>query len=456
VDGGERLNERAEQLAEKLQDALEAADWEMLGNVAEIPAPDLAESIALMGDPKEQAQVLQHLDEALAAEVMDYLEPSLVEEIIEHLPEEKAADLLQRLPSDDAAQIVAELDEEKAEALLSQMTPAEARDVRELLEYPEQSAGRLMTQRYVRLHPSWTVGYALDYLRHVSAEAETMNVLYIVDERARLVGVCSLRELVTSPPTTTLEKIMTTEIISVKPETDQEDVAQLLSRYDLLAIPVLDDLGRMFGIVTIDDIVDVLVSESTEDLLKLGAVDPSSEPYLSLTPWETALKRVRWLVILFFAERLTGSVLRHYETELDKMTALALFIPLLIGTGGNAGSQTTTTITRAIALGEVRLRHFFRVLGRECLTGLLVGLVIGIIGYLNALVWKSPFELALTVAIAQAGIIIWATTVGATLPLLAKRFHVDPAVMSTPFITTFVDATGLILYFLLAKMIMGI
>lgn len=451
-----QLNERAEQLAEKLQDALEAADWDVLWQVTEMPAPDLAESIALMGNPREQAQVLQHLSEELAAEVMDYLEPSLVEEIFEHLPEEKAANLLQRLPSDDAAQIVAELDEEKAESLLSQMTPAEARDVRELLEYPQQSAGRLMTQRYVRLHPSWTVGYALEYLRHVSAEVETMNVLYIVDERGRLVGVCSLREMFTSAPTMTLEKVMTTEIISVKPETDQEEVAQLLSRYDLLAIPVLDDLGRMLGIVTIDDIVDVLVSESTEDLLKLGAVDPSSDPYLSLTPWETALKRVRWLLILFIAGTLTTSVMSRFEGEVSTVVDLAIFIPLLIGMGGNAGAQTTTTITRAIALGEVRLRHFFRVLAREFVTGLMVGLLVGIIGCLYAMLLKRSFNLALTVACSQFLIIVWATTVGSGLPTMARKLNIDPAVMSAPFITTFVDATGLILYFLLAKMIMGI
>lgn len=450
------MKERAEVLAERLEEALESANWGFVDQLIELPAPDLAEVIEHLQDPEMQAQVLNHLQEPLAAVILDYLEPSRAEEILDHLSEEKAALLLEQLPSDDAAQIVAALEDEKAESLLNQMDPEDAQEVRELLEYAPNTAGRLMIQQYARLHPSWTVRYALDYLRHIDPDVETMNVLYLVDERGRLVGVCSLRELVTADPDTPLEQIMKPEFISVKTQTDQEEVAQLLSKYDLLALPVLDEVGRMQGIVTIDDMVDVLVSEATEDVLKMSAVDPSHEPYLSLSPWETALKRARWLVILFGAAILTTSVMSRYEKDIEKVSQLAVFIPLLIGMGGNAGAQTTTTITRSLALGELRLRHFWRVLGRELLTGLSVGVLIGGIGYLFALVFLHNMNLAVTVALSQVLIIMWAKTVGATLPMIAKRLNIDPALMSAPFITTFVDATGLVLYFGLAKIIMGI
>ncbi|GIV11954.1 MAG: hypothetical protein KatS3mg021_0236 [Fimbriimonadales bacterium] len=328
-----------------------------------------------------------------------------------------------------------------------------------LLEYPPNTAGRLMVRQYVRVRPEWTVEQTLDYLRQVGPDIETIYYLYAVDTRQRLVGICSLREVVLSDPSKRIEQIMETDLVVVHPETDQEEVASLLSKYDLLAVPVVDELGRMLGIVTIDDVVDILVSESTEDVLKLGGVEATEEPYLTQSPWDLVRKRVRWLILLFIAERLTGTVLRHYDEEIQQFSALAWFIPLLIGTGGNAGSQTTTTITRALALGEVRLSQVLKVMGREMLTGLLLGLMIGGIGVLNAFIWSGTLtasqriELAFTVGLAQMAIITMATTIGAMLPLLAKRLNIDPAVMSAPFITTLIDAAGLLLYFWIAKLI---
>lgn len=444
-----------EQLAEKIQQALETNDWSRLDQLKGWSAPDLAEAIALLANPEQQAQVLQRLEEPYASEVLDYLEPALVEEVFHYLEEEQAARLLQRLPMDDAAQIVAELPAEKAEAMLRLLPPDEAQNVRDLIEYPPHTAGRLMTEKFVRIFPHWTIAQVLEYLRRAEPEVETMNNLYVVDERGHLVGVCSLREVVTAHPQQSIETIMTTDLITVQPETDQEEVARLLAKYDLLAMPVVDALGRLLGIVTVDDVVDVLTSESTEDILKLAAVEAGPEPYMSLSPWEIAKKRIRWLLLLFLAERLTGSVMRDLGPKLQEAASLAYYVPLLIGTAGNAGAQTTTTITRALALGEVRWRHFFQVILRELSIGVIVGIAIGILGLLNALIWRSPLRIALTVASAQLLIIVWATTVGAMLPLLAQRLKIDPAVMSAPFITTLVDATGLIFYFQLAKWIVG-
>jgi magnesium transporter len=453
------MQERVVALAQRLRESLQVSDGLIPALVQDIPPQDVAEALTLLDEPTQQASVLVQMPEEQAAEVLDYLEPVLVEKIFEHIPLDKAARLLQALPADDAAQIIEELEETKAEALLQQMAPPEARDVRELLEYPPNTAGRLMVRQYVRVRPEWTIEQALDYLRQIGPEIETIYYLYAVDTRQRLVGVCSLRELVLADPSKRIEQIMETDLVVVKPETDQEEVANLLSKYDLLAIPVVDELGRMLGIVTIDDVVDILVSESTEDVLKLGAVEVTEEPYMSQSPWDLARKRVRWLILLFIAERLTGTVLRAYDEEIQKVSALAWFIPLLIGTGGNAGSQTTTTITRALALGEVRLHQVLKVVMREMATGLLLGLLIGLIGVVNAFIWTHKelhlrLELALTVGLSQMAIIAMATTVGAALPLIAKRLNIDPAVMSAPFITTLIDAAGLLLYFLIAKAIL--
>ncbi len=453
------MQERVVALAQRLRESLQESDGLIPALVQEFPPQDVAEALSLLDEPTQQALVLVQMPEEQAAEVLDYLEPVLVEEIFEHIPLDKAARLLQALPADDAAQILEELEESKAEALLQQMAPPEARDVRELLEYPPNTAGRLMVRQYVRVRPEWSIEQAIDYLRQIGPDIETIYYLYAVDTRQRLVGVCSLRELVLADPSKRIEQIMETDLVVVKPETDQEEVANLLSKYDLLAIPVVDELGRMLGIVTIDDVVDILVSESTEDVLKLGAVEVTEEPYMSQSPWDLARKRVRWLILLFVAERLTGTVLRAYDEEIQKVSALAWFIPLLIGTGGNAGSQTTTTITRALALGEVRLHQVLKVVLREMATGVLLGLLIGLIGLLNAFIWTQKefhlrLELALTVGLSQMLIIAMATTVGAALPLIAKRLNIDPAVMSAPFITTLIDAAGLLIYFLIAKAIL--
>ncbi|MCS7300546.1 MAG: magnesium transporter, partial [Fimbriimonadales bacterium] len=363
------METRTEVLLSELRAALQQPDGALQQLLEEYAPQDIAEALAQMDSPAEQAHALMQMDEAVASEIIEYLDPAVVDEIFEHIPLEKAARLLQLSPADDAAQILDELDEAKAEALLQQMPAPEAREVRELLEYPENTAGRLMVRQYVRVRPDWTAEMTLDYLRQVGSEIETIYYLYVVDTRQRLVGVCSLRDVVIADPAKRIEQIMEPDPIVVKPETDQEEVANLLSKYDLLAVPVVDELGRMLGIVTVDDVVDILVSESTEDVLKLGGVEATEEPYMRQSPWSLARKRVRWLVFLFVAQLLSGAVLRTYDEAIQEVTALAWFIPLLIGSGGNAGAQTTTTITRAIALGEVRWQHILRVVGREMRTG---------------------------------------------------------------------------------------
>ncbi|MCS7273780.1 MAG: CBS domain-containing protein, partial [Fimbriimonadales bacterium] len=285
------MDNRSEMLLAELRAAMHQPDGALQQLLQKYAPQDIAEALMLMDSAEEQARALMQMDERFASEVIDYLDPGVVDEIFEHIPLEKAARLLQLIPADDAAQILDELDKAKAEALLRQMAPPEAREVRELLEYPENTAGRLMVRQYVRVRPDWTVEMTLDYLRQVGREIETIYYLYAIDSRQRLVGVCSLRDVVVADPSKRIEQIMETDIVVVKPETDQEEVANLLSKYDLLAVPVVDELGRMLGIVTVDDVVDILVSESTEDVLKLGGVEATEEPYMRQSPWDLVRKR---------------------------------------------------------------------------------------------------------------------------------------------------------------------
>lgn len=443
-------------LLDKLRASIESTDWSDFETVSSSRAADIAEAVTTLEDPRAQAEVLKNLPVDASQEVAAYLDPAVFEEIAPHLPDELLAMFLDAMAMDDAAQIVDELPDARAEALLQLIPEEDAQEVRDLLDYPENSVGRLMTSKYVRAFRTWTASEVIEHLRQVDPEVETVNTIFVTDELNHLLGVFSLRELIRAEPRQKVEEFMVSDLITAPPEMDQEEAARIVFKYDLLALPILNERGRLLGIVTVDDLADVLISESTEDVLKLAAVDAPTEPYLRQSPFDIARKRVRWLVLLFLAERLTGTVMRHYEHVLDQVVALAFFVPLLLGTGGNAGAQAATTITRALALGEVRLRHIFRVFWREGATGLITGLFIGTIGFINAVIWKSSMDLALTVALAQFLIILYATTVGSVLPLIATRLNIDPALMSAPFVTTLVDASGLVIYFLLAQRMLGI
>ena len=361
---------------------------------------------------------------------------------------------------DDAAWVVSRASPARAEAILTELsarTPAAAEDVRTLLTYGEATAGRLMTEKFVRLSAAMTVEEAFAAVRRADPEVETLTDLYVVDTpgaaEERLVGVISLRDLVRARPAQRLAEVMTPDPITVSVDTDQEDVARLFSKYDFLALPVVDRQGALAGIVTVDDIIDVLVEEHTEDQLKFSAVEPGviNQPYFSTPLWRVVRSRVGWLVLLFVAETATGSVLRYFEHDLEKVVALSFFVPLLIGTGGNTGAQTVSTIIRGLALREVRLRDTWRVLGRELGSGVLLGLLLGLIAFGRATLWGSGMQLSFVVALTILAIVTWANLIGAVIPLAAQRLKIDPALVSAPFITTLVDATGLIIYFLIAN-----
>jgi len=469
--------QNTDSLAARLRAALRRApgdggDLAMTATLRGLHPADIAAALSGLARPEALA-IFNWLDNARAAEVLDELDPELTGYLVENAPPGRIADLLDRLPMDDAAEIVADIVEEaspaEAEAILDKLeerAPEDAREIRELLSYEENTAGRLMTDQIMRLPASITVEQVLARVRSADPETETLSYLYVTDAPAgdkkgegRLLGILSLRDLVRARPDQVIRQIMTPDPITVTVDMDQEEVARLISKYDLLALPVLDRAGKLAGIVTIDDVMDVLVEEQTEDVLMLGGVSAAEAdtPYLATGVVDNVRNRFGWLLILFVASMFTGWVSRHFEGSIQKVVALSTFIPLLIGTGGNAGAQAVMTVTRALALGEVRFGDWLRVLWREMRTGLLLGGILGLVGFVYvALIWHEGARLGIVIGSSLIAIVIWANVVGSLLPIGAKRLGLDPAVMCAPFITTLVDATGLFLYFTIARIVLGL
>lgn len=427
-------------------------------------AEDLAEAMRDLAN-SEALAVFNWLDNERAASVLGALEPDTARYLISNAPPARIVDLLDRLPMDDAAWVVSEAPPELARVLMAQLqarAPEDAEEVRELLTYGENTAGRLMNDNFVRLSPEMTVSEAFAEVRRADSEVETVSDLYVVEDdarlrgRERLSGVLSLRELVRARDEQIIGDIMQRDLITVGVDTDQEEAARMVRKYDFLAVPVLDREGFLAGIITVDDIIDVLAEEQAEDQLRFAGVElnDSSQPYFSTPLFQVVKSRIGWLVLLFAASQLSGEVLASNDAELKKVTALTIFIPLLIGTGGNTGAQTVSTIIRGLSLGEVRFKDVWRVLGRELVGGLMLGGLLALIGFAVVSLRGFDAELAVVVALSVLAICTWANTISALIPLLAQKFKIDPALVSAPLITTLVDATGLGIYLWIASRIL--
>lgn len=391
----------------------------------------------------------------IASEVLDETGGQVRQELVEKVDDERLADLLDELPMDDAAEFLEDLPDDVSDRLIGLMDPEEAAEVQELLAYEEETAGRLMTRDVVSLRRQWTVSETFDYLRSLE-DAETLHYLYVVDRDNKLIGVVPLRTLILSQPNKTIGEIMSRNVASVPVNADQEELAEFVSRYDYFVVPVVSLNNELLGVVTVDDVLDIFEEEVTEDIHRLGGSEPLDQPYFAVSVFQIVRKRIGWLLLLFVASTLSGEVIRFFQHELDVVVALGFFITLITGTGGNAGSQTVATIIRAITLDEVRLNNLGAAWRREVSVGLLLGVVMGAVGIVRALLWHTGFEVALVVAFTLPIIVIWCTTVATVIPILADRFHIDPTVISTPMIATIVDATGLLIYFSLAKLILGV
>lgn len=461
-------------LAQRLRQALRApggagGDIALVAATQDVRVEDVAEALRDLTNPEALA-IFNWLDNARAAAVLGNLEPDTARYLLANAPPSRLADLLDLLPMDDAAWVMSEAPPEQAAVLmglLQQRAPEDAQEVRELLTYEEGTAGRLMTDKFVRLRADSTVEEAWRDVRRADPDVETLTDVYIVErengdpEREKLLGVMSLRELVRAKDEECIADVMTTDVISVSVDTDQEEVARQFSKYDFLAMPVLDRSGYFVGIVTVDDVIDVLTEENTEDQLRFGGVSveegEAALPYFS-TPLARVVKaRLGWSFLLFIASTATASVLRNYENDLQTVVALSLFIPLLIGTGGNTGAQAVSTVIRGLALKEIKTGDLGRVILREITGGLMLGVCLGFFGFLAAFVMapNEGLRLALVVGLTVVAIVTWSNTVGAIIPIVAQRFKVDPALVSAPLITTLVDASGLIIYLSIARALLA-
>jgi magnesium transporter len=459
-----RVNEQ--DLFENLQTlARDASREEIRENLKQFRPEDIAEALVRL-DFEDQLTILQSLTPEFAGDVLVELPTQTARDLLREIPDEVAAHYLDILPVDDALELVEVLGEHRLEALLEVIPAEDAREIRQHLTYPEGSAGQLMSRDYLSATPDTTMEGILALIREAPDSIETVNYVYVVSRHHYLKGVLTVRRILRADPLMTAEEVMNSDVVSVNARSGEEEVARLMAKYAFSALPVVDDRGQMLGIITADDAQEVIDEADTEDVLAFGGVTGNADSYLSLKTWDLVKRRLPWLMILFVAETFTGVVLRNYvptETQsaatqhLATIAKLTLFIPLLIGAGGNSGAQVTTTITRALALGELRTSDYFRVLRREMVTALIIGLTLGILGYGRALFgWNSGVGISLVVGISLLAIILWATLISSILPLAAKRVGIDPAVMSAPFISTFVDATGLIIYFEIARRILGL
>ncbi|MGB3713646.1 MAG: magnesium transporter [Candidatus Promineifilaceae bacterium] len=406
--------------------------------------------------PDKTLIVFGLLTDEVASEVLDETSSRVRQDLVEKVDDERLADLLDELPMDDAAEFLDELSDETATLLLGLMEPEEAHEVRELLSYEEETAGRLMTRDVAALRRNWTVAEALDYLRSLAEieETETVHYLYVIDRNSRLIGVVPIRALLQAGPSTTIESIMETDILTIPVSADQEELAEMVSKYDFVAMPVVDEEMRLLGVVTVDDVLDIIEEEATEDIQRLGGSEPLAQPYFSASVFQVVGKRLVWLIPLFAASLATDAIVENNEALLAAFVSLTIFIPVVSGTAGNAGSQTVATIIRAIAVGEVRLVDIGRTLSREISIGLILGLVLGLAGFVRAYLFDSDPGVPIVLALTLLLVVIWANTVATLVPLITERLRIDPAVVSAPMITTIVDATGLLIYFTLASLIL--
>ena len=407
-------------------------------------------------EPDEIALLLRYLPDEELPELLEELSPEEAARILRTLTRPEAASLLEQMDPDDAADVVEELPDDEAEEILIRMRPEEAAELRELAAYPPDTAGGTMTPAFVAVAATATAREAIAAIRHLVDTAETVNYIYVTDPDRHLLGVLSLYRLLLSPANTRVTELTAPHTIRVRATADREDAARLLVDHNLLAVPVVDDSEHLLGIITEDDVAEVLEEEATEDIERLGGSQPLDRPYrLSSVPL-LVRKRIGWLLLLFVAEAYTGTVLRTFQDELEAAVALSFFIPLLIGTGGNIGSQTVTLIVRALAIGEVGMRDVLWIIWKELRVGVILGMVMAIVAYSRAWLLGVSTDVGLTVALTILAICLWSATVAAALPLVLRRLRVDPAVVSAPLITTLVDGTGLVIYFEIAKLVLRV
>jgi magnesium transporter len=426
------------------------------------PRADVAEVILdLPAD--DRVIIFRVLPAALAADVFEYLDVEAQQELLRCMAHEQVAAILNEMSPDDRTALLEEMPSATTRQLIRLLTPEERRIAQALLGYPEGSVGRLMTPDFVSVREHWTVKEVLDYVREHGRDSETLNFIYVVDDQGKLVDDLRIRNFLLRPLETRIDEIMDRSYVHLTVNQTQEEALQIFRKYDRAALPVVDSNGALVGIVTQDDMLDVAEEEATEDIQKIGGMEALDEPYTTIPLLRMVKKRATWLIILFLGEMLTATAMQGYNSEIERAAILAMFLPLIISSGGNSGSQATTLVIRAMALGELRLRDWFRVVRKELLSGFSLGLILGTIGFFRITLWqylhifdygKYHWLVAFTVGVALVGVVLWGTISGAMLPFLLRRCGLDPAASSAPFVATLVDVTGLVIYFNVALFIL--
>ena len=412
---------------------------------------DIASLLSTLSD-KELALAFRLIPKDKAAEVFSNMDTSMQTYLVTMFTEKELKELLDDLYMDDTVDMLEELPANLVKRILATVSASDRSMINQLLNYPEDSAGSIMTTEYVDLREEMTVGQAMAHIKKTGIHKETIYTCYIT-ERRKLVGIVSAKDLMTTDDDVPIKDLMETEIISVYTHSDQEQVAQLFTKYDLLALPVIDQDGRMVGIVTFDDAMDVMVDEATEDITKMAAINPSEKTYFETSVLQHAKNRIPWLLILMFTSIITGTIITRYENAFAAIPLLLSFIPMLMDTGGNCGSQSATLIIRGIALDEIRFTDLFKVMFKEFRISLIVGAFLAVANGVRIFIQYHNPGLAVVIACSLMGTVIMAKLVGCTLPLLAKKVNLDPAIMASPLITTLVDTFSILIYFNIATVL---
>lgn len=434
---------------------------EVRRRLQDLPAPDVAEVFGHMTREAEGV-AFRVLPRALARSTFEYLDLDDQEVLLKSLGEREVAAILNDMSPDDRTALLEELPGTVTKRLLNLLDDDERHVATQLLGYPEESIGRLMTPDYVAVKPHWAVSQALEHVRIYGSDSETLNVVYVVGDKGVLIDDLRMRELLLVDPETTIAELMDERFVSLIASDDQELAVTEFVKHDRSALPVTDSDGVLVGIVTVDDVFDVAQEEATEDIHMLGGVGALEEPYLKISLAGVIRKRAFWLVVLFFGQLLTATAMGFFEGEIASAVVLALFLPLIISSGGNSGSQAAALVTRAMALGEVTVRDWWLVAKRELAAGLVLGLLLGGLGFARVAIWELAFDaygeawflIAITVALALVGVVLWGSLTGSLLPILLKRLGADPAASSTPFVATIVDVVGILIFFGLAKLVL--
>ena len=416
-----------------------------------------ADAILEEMEEEELLKVFRILPKSMAADVFSYLEVDHQQMIITSLSDKEAANIIDNLMADDATDLLEEMPANVVKKLLANASADTRRDINHLLRYPEDSAGSIMTVEYVDLKENMTVQDAIDRIRQVGVDSETINICYVLDAKRTLVGTVALRYLLITPPDAVIGEMMHENVVFINTMMDQEEVARQFQKYDFTAMPVVDNEKRLVGIITVDDIVDILQEEATEDIEKMAAIVPTDKPYMKTTVFETWKKRIPWLLLLMISATFTGSIITSFEDALSACVVLTAYIPMLMDTGGNAGGQASVTIIRGLSLNEIEFKDAFKVVWKEARVAVLCGLTLAAANFVKLLLFdRVTIAVAAVVCLTLVAAVFIAKIIGCLLPMLAKKIGFDPAVMASPFITTIVDALSLLIYFSIATAIMHI